>query len=381
VTFVAEWPIIGVEGRTMSGRLVAFTTVLLVGLGATLLPGAGARAAEPPTFDFETDPQGWVGLGATSSLAVARDAANVKVGQGALEWSYDPRAGDARLTCRPVTVKDGANALEFWLKCEGTGSLELFLVERDGSIYFAQMRPVAGTWHRFRISLADFLQGENRDENGQLDPEQIREIFLQDLSRYQAREGELQPRKLWLDAVTFTPEVAPQRRGTRPVGAALEVLFDDFEDEALGWGGNFRTALSLVKADGRSVLRARYSTAADSQDRLLLTGRFDPRYTRMKSYRVVARATAPVRLSIQLREWDGTYEGPDYEAICEVPAGKEWTTREIPLSALKVTDRKADRNRKLDPETAWLLTIGDASQPAAGPVELEIDSLGVILAQ
>jgi hypothetical protein len=360
---------------------------LIVFLAATvtMLPaGHSARAADAPLYDFETDVQGWISLRPEPTVAVTREKANVKVGEGALEWAYDPSLPNLMLMQPQPQLKPGANTLEFWLRCSATSALQIFLVERDRSVYHMHLRPGGGQWHHYRVALSDLMLGETVDENNQLDLDQVRQIVVQDLSQYHAQPEDLTPRKLWLDGLTFTRDVLPQRRLTRTVDGKQEALFDDFEDEILAWAGNTRTTVSLEKVDGRKVLRAVYGPGFASKSRFQLASHFDPRYATLSAVKVVARASRPVQLIVQLREFDGTYTGPDYQAFCAIPGGKEWQTRLLPISDFKAGPRQADPDNRLDIKSVWLLRIGDASPPQANAgenVELEIDSIAAVLPQ
>lgn len=344
---------------------------------------APARAEEPPAFDFETDAEGWSSTQMGSVLATTREASSVKVGQGSLDWFYNP-SFEALLRRFDPNLKAGGNTLEFWLRCSATASFQLNLSERDGSSYRMVFRVPANEWRHYQIPLSDLTLAETTDENGQLDLNQVTFIQLMDSSRFSATPAELQPRHVWLDGITFSSPGGPLRRTTRTVDGKPEILFDDFETDVLAWGGRVSVDLQTARIDGRGVLRCRYPQPTGGKAGVGITDHIDLRYAGMKALKVVARASQPVRLAAVFREFDGGTEGPNYRAFVDIPEGKEWHTVVVPLAAFHLApNSKKDANGKLDMGQVWLIHLGDYVQ-APNPqnpkqVELEIDSIAAVL--
>lgn len=359
----------------IGGSLLVFG-MLLAGLSPL-------HAQEGLAFDFETDAQGWYSSQMGSVLATTREASSVKVGQGALDWFYNP-AFEAQLRRTDPNLQAGGNTLEFWLRCSATASFQLNLSELDGSSYRMVFRVPANEWRHYQIPLSDLTLGETTDENGQLDLNQVVFIQLMDSSRFSASAAELQPRHLWLDGVAFTSPGGPLRRATRTVDGRQELLFDDFESDVLAWGGRVSVDLQTARVDGRGVLRCRYPQPTGGKAGVGITDHIDKRYSGMKALKVVARASQPVHLAAVLREFDGSTEGPNYRVFVDIPEGKEWHTVIVPISAFQLApNSKKDADGKLDLAQVWLIHLGDYVQ-APDPqnpkqVELEIDSIAAVL--
>ena len=341
------------------------------------------HAEEEPVFDFETDAQGWYSTQMGSVLATTRDATAVKVGQGSLDWFYNP-AFEAQLRRTEPNLKADGNTLEFWLRCSATASFQLNLSEQDGSSYRLIFRVPANAWRHYQIPLSDLTLGETTDENGQLDLNQVTFIQLMDSSRFSATPAELQARHLWLDGIRFSSPGGPLRRATRTVDGKQELPFDDFETDVLAWGGRVSVDLQTARVDGRGVLRCRYPQPTGGKAGVGITDHIDLRYAGMKALKVVARASQPVKLAAVLREFDGGPEGPNYRAFVEIPEGREWSTVVVPLSAFQLApNSKKDANGKLDVGQVWLIHLGDYVQAPdpqnPKPVELEIDSIAAVL--
>jgi hypothetical protein len=330
-------------------------------------------------FDFENDAQGWQSRQAESTVGRTSDAANVKSGQGALEWTYNASLDTATLGVLDPPVPAGASTFSFWVKCSTATNAQVLLIEKTGAVYVTVLRLPAGQWAHYRVRLGDFVLGpESQDANGQLDADQLRLIQFMDSSRFTAPDTN--SRKLWLDGVDFNGEPAPQRRVTDGVAPKPELLVDDFDEEALGWEGGLSAELSLVKSDGRSTLKAVYEQGKGSPRELVLNDHLDGRYGLAKSLRLVARAERKTTLRVRVREWDGGYQGPEYDAAFEIPAGKEWSSLVLPLSKFTLVEGSKDPDGKLNPEKVWLLELRDMT-PGDAPVrnELEIDRLSAVL--
>jgi len=167
--------------------------------------------------DFEQGAPAWIGLtlsgfagggqpkitmdkGTTISLTDKEAAA----GKGALQCGYF--APEASLFALlhfwgnvPLT---GATELRFSLKSKFDAKLMVTVEERDGSGYNLQLDASGGEkWQQHQLRLADFTLADDKvDENGKLDPDQLKQVTLIDMS---GAVGEPGQNVLWLDEVAF----------------------------------------------------------------------------------------------------------------------------------------------------------------------------------
>jgi len=59
-------------------------------------------------------------------------------------------------------------------------------------------------WKQVSLTMGDFtLADDSQDENGRLDPDQIKQISVADISSL-AGGGEVDENRLWIDQVQFT---------------------------------------------------------------------------------------------------------------------------------------------------------------------------------
>jgi hypothetical protein len=354
--------------------------VALLSLAAALPGIRPAAAVEDPAFDFEADAQGWrMPDGAGGTLDVAHAEKDVKVGKGALQWSYSG-GGTPQIFRDGPALKAGANSVDFWIKSSVNGCYQLILIEGGGGFYHHMIRTTADTWQHQRIALTDFTLAYTKDANGQLDLNQVQRIMLMDTRSFYTDAADVPQRTIWLDGLTFSGDVVPQRRATRTVDGKLEVLLDDFDGEGLGWEAGVGSKLELAKDGQRTLLRATYDGRATSKDLFNLSDHLDPRYGQMQALKMVVRASHAVRLHLVLMEYDNSFEGPRYEAVMRVPAGKEWTPISVPISAFHALPGKEDANKHLDMPDVWLINITDVGSPdGAEKTELEIDSIAAVL--
>ncbi|MGV3722497.1 MAG: M56 family metallopeptidase [Actinomycetota bacterium] len=346
-------------------------------------PSAALPTVRPAIFDFEKDTQGWFSRLPGAAISVSRKPDTTKVGNGSLEWAYNPNLPNATLVRSQPQLPASAASVAFWMRSSASGAFQLYLVEGDGSVYHLHMRPSAGVWRHYQVPLTDLMQGEREDANGRLDLDQVTEIVLQDLSVHHSGGTRLEGRKVWLDGFNLTEAEAPSRRPLRAIAeGGRELLIDDFQLPALTWAGNTNAKLTLADTDGRGVLRARYRPGSNSPSRFQITNHFDARYARAKAVRVVARASRPTNLAIALREFDGTFTGPEYTATCQLTGTRKWETFVLPVSRFRLTTQPTATRRGLDPARVWLMLVGDVTEASdASETELEIDSISAQLTE
>lgn len=383
-----------------SRRWAAAGTLLLVLASTSLIPWQlGPRPAvaaaeteetsastasenddDPPLFDFEYAREGWFSRDPNASVTVVHREPFVKHGEGALQWHYDPNRPDALLTRFQPGLPREAKTLDFWLRADANGAFQLWFTEADGSVYHTHLRAPANRWQHFRIPLSDLALGEREDGNGHLDLDQVVDIVLQDLSMHHPGGVRMPMRKVWLDGFDLTDQQVASRRQPLPGEGGRKLLFDDFNQPVITWATNTEARVNLERTDGRSVLRARYQQGAQSTSAFRITNHWDPRYAKTQAIEVVARAAQPTQLAVTLREFDGTFTGPEYTAICPLPGGKKWGSYTLALSDFQSIDAKARRRPNVDPNRVWLMLVGDATDPGKrGEAELQIDRIAAVL--
>src|SRR5207248_2806363 len=110
-------------------------TALTVGL--ICLPLAAIGQTVKHTFD--SDVEGWTGFGQTAKVEITKEAANVKEGAGALQFSYAIEKGQINALVHPVP--EGAlakiNSVKFWIKTDHSTPVIVMLQEKEGGHYAA----------------------------------------------------------------------------------------------------------------------------------------------------------------------------------------------------------------------------------------------------
>jgi len=173
--------------------------------------------------EFETGTPSWLGITLTGlgagkpQIVLAKDTVirrtqkEVKDGKGALEASYfAPEASLVALLRFWSGLKlAGATELRFALKSKYDAKLMISVEERDGSGYNKQLDVAGGEqWNNYRLALDEFTLGDDKvDENGKLDPDQLKQMSIIDLSGAVGEPGE---NVLWLDDVAFFIPAAKQ---------------------------------------------------------------------------------------------------------------------------------------------------------------------------
>src|SRR5689334_17315853 len=101
----------------MSGQVWSRSGYVLLAAVGVVLAALGPARADGPLFDFENDAQGWQSQQAESTVGRTSEAANVKSGQGALEWTYNASLETAQIGVMSPSVPAGASTISFWAKC------------------------------------------------------------------------------------------------------------------------------------------------------------------------------------------------------------------------------------------------------------------------
>jgi hypothetical protein len=165
---------------------------------ATLHPRRQTDQGQEVTIDsFESGLLTWLPLGAPKVSLVPGDEGTCLQ----LEYQPQPLAGIVRAMI-PVLGGPETYALRLRARSDAPVNLGIGFQELDGSRYEAQpnLAP-ADDWQTFEVGLLEFgLAQGSEDENGQLDPGQVKSVYIIDPSGF---AGEVPPRKLWLDDIVF----------------------------------------------------------------------------------------------------------------------------------------------------------------------------------
>jgi hypothetical protein len=153
---------------------------------------------------FERAPLEWFVL-AGKGVEVEYDQEYKTEGDYALRLQYDLPAGKifGALTPLPSAAIAGAKQLSLSLMSEVATTLLVELKERDDSKYQTMVPlPADGKLQPYAIPLSSMkLADDSTDENGRIDPDQLKELTLGDLSALAG--GQPQVSTLWLDDVVF----------------------------------------------------------------------------------------------------------------------------------------------------------------------------------
>lgn len=320
-----------------------------------------ASAAET-SFGFENDAHGWMTTTPGAAVRVTREAGEVKAGDGALAFTYPGKVGEIAAVVSPELSIDGAVVIDGWVRTSGPAMLTLVVEEKDGARYEHSFSSVAGRWQRLRVALADFtLARDSRDENGALDPGQVRRLTLLDAGLLLAGVAGLDrlfpqspgERTLWLDDLHFKREGQPSRHRAERV-----VVIDTFEEEVIHALPLGATRLALDRVDGARALHLTYTPGRQEPDIpgvvLIVSGQ---RLGEGDRLRLRLRSAQPIKLAVGLEERDGSR----YQTLADLAGGNEWQTLDLPLADFTLADDTPDENNRLDLEQVRTVAIVDVS--------------------
>lgn len=128
-------------------------------------------------------------------------------GKGSLQLNYTREQGKISALTRSLEKEDLARAttLNAWMKVSRDGMIVWSLEEKDGSRYQQMVDAKTGDgWKQLTFPLAGFtLADDSQDENGRLDPGQLKDLGLMDPAGiFGADVG--QAMTLWLDEISFS---------------------------------------------------------------------------------------------------------------------------------------------------------------------------------
>ncbi len=143
---------------------------------------------------FAKDTSGWTAQGEGSQLRAISDAARVRPGRNALEFSYEivPQRFAGMLLGAPESI-GRMQRVRFWARSDHNTALAVLLMEKKpgGGNYAAWFWAPANVWQPIELTPADFTStdGPNDpvDADGKLDADQIDGIAILDLAQFFAQ--------------------------------------------------------------------------------------------------------------------------------------------------------------------------------------------------
>jgi hypothetical protein len=126
-------------------------------------------------------------------------------GKQSLKLSYPRKGKKIHGVMRTVDKVDlsKATTLDLAIKCSHDGIFFIAIEEKDGSRYNKKIDLLLGDWKSFSWPLSEFtIADDSQDENGKLDPDQIKQITIADATLLLGG-GEADQVHLWVDQVLF----------------------------------------------------------------------------------------------------------------------------------------------------------------------------------
>jgi len=325
--------------------------------GATAGGTGEAPKALPPgvlaQFDLENeaDVQGWAPLVEGTTLSITHEPANVRQGQGALQFDYTP-VEDYYLFQRGGLQVPGAKSLSFSVKATEKTPLLYGLGEGDGSAYDAFLELPANKWVDVQANLADLqLRPGSVDENNQLDADQLATVVFFDLCNMPGEDGRALgwkkgPQKLWLDNVIIGTQEVPSVFRTEDLpNGKRRIVVADFESQVvrgLDVGG---AVLDLVPADRGQALKITYRVGPERWSGVVLgLGSLDLRGLEQVKVRLKSAAKAAVNLVLEERG-----DKSHYERLLDLEGNGAWHSYEVPVAEFTLSETSEDENGQLDP--------------------------------
>src|SRR6185503_10003740 len=126
-------------------------------------------------------------------------------GKQSLKFSYPRKGKKVHGVMRNLEKVDLSKALtlDLAVKCSHDGTFFVSIEEKDGSRYNMKVDLLLGDWKSFSWKLSEFtLADDSQDENGKLDPDQIKQVSIADATQLLGN-SEADQVHLWLDQVLF----------------------------------------------------------------------------------------------------------------------------------------------------------------------------------
>jgi len=340
---------------------IAGAMALSLNMAVAAMP---CRAQDKPLIQhtFETSTDDWKSLSeltgtGNGKIRLTHEAANVKMGMGALQFDYTLKQGEFAALLLPTP--DGAltkmKSLHFWIKADHTTSFIIQLQEKEGGRYNASFAVTQGKWQQVDLASSDFSLDESKDApkdpDGKLDLDKVENLAISDFGIFFSQLPDqvqtfldFQPgaRTLYLDEFVVNETALPDSRPTENG----ELILDKFLRPQVGWlgAGNVSLALSNDKPLTGPGLKASY---IQKQMKLEALIKQIPKgaLAHAKNLRFSIASEKPVKLSVQVEEADGG----KYFTLVDIPGNRE--VKEFTLSftdGFSQTDDSKDPDGKLD---------------------------------
>jgi len=151
---------------------------------------AVAQDAPKPivSHSFEENDGGWKSIGGSGVVSVTHNAADVKSGKGALQFTFDLKKGEFSILVLPTPdmALARAKSLGFWIKSDHSTPFAVVIQEKDGGRFNAMFSAQKDTWQKVELSTADFNldtgKDAPKDADGKLDIDKAENVGMIDLA-------------------------------------------------------------------------------------------------------------------------------------------------------------------------------------------------------
>lgn len=365
----------------------------LVAVVLLLVPAVVLGAQTLKVWDFEQGLGEWQTMDSSAEVTLVVGEGVAAEGSGALVLSYARATTAQELGTRGMPgslmaalagpLPGQVGCLEFAAKATTLTPVIVGIGEEDGSRYEAVVAITPGAWHEVKVYLADMRPSENsEDENGVLDPDQVANVSLVDLSVFlalMAGQDEGAPIKLpkpvpgqnelSLDNVRLTDEVREGEYGPLQDGASplLRAMF------VLGAGGAIeREAEGL---DGGPCWHVRAEVGEREVAALLWPvppGYFNDAI----GVDLLLRSEESLTMILQVKEADAS----EYNLPAPIEAGRT-INHKVLWSDFRLGDDSADENGQLDTDQIVDVVLVDATGVVGGrahTLDLRLGRLGAM---
>jgi hypothetical protein len=347
--------------------LVLFTTVAAF----------GQRESNTLLFQtFEKDVSGWTATGEGAEVRSTRDAARVRPGHAALEFTYDlaPQRFAGAVLDAPESFAR-MRSLRFWARTDHNTAVGVLLTEKKpgGGNYAAWFWTPANTWQAIELTPADFTVTDGPDDpvdaDGKLDLDQVDGIAVFDLAQYfsQLTRNSGLPmhvaaasgrHSLLLDSFEVSGS-APVRAAAAPGTVPIDPPGRDF----LQWVSPGGMDLKLGGPDGPLGPRALQASYQQVEGRLEILARrvANPQLAQAKRlvFDVASEHESTLMIVLEMTK-PGGGAGPRFTLPVYPPGG-----REVFHVDLKLADFQGEGH--FDPARWRTLVILDATGAGVGP--------------
>lgn len=328
----------------------------------------------PLTFDFEddADAQGWAPLVEGTTLTITHEPDEVRQGQGALRFDYEP-VEDYYLFQYGGLQVPGAKSLSFSVKASEKTPFLYGLGEGDGSAYDAFMQLPANQWVDVEASLDDLqLRPGSDDENGELDSDQITTIVFFDLSNMPGEDGRAlgwkrDPQKLCIDNVVISDQEVPSIFQTENLADGnRRIVVADFESDNLRGLGVGGATLDHVAAGRGQALKITYQVGPERWSGIVI-GVEPLDLAGLATVKMRLKSAGKSSVNVVLEERG---DKSQYERLVDVAGDGTWQSREVKLADFALSETSEDENEQIDlGEVRVLIVVVDTYNS-------EVDALG-----